>query len=198
MAAWRVHRPGPMRSGPLAFDRVPVPVAGDDEVLVKVRACGVCRTDLHVAEGDLPVHRQQVVPGHEVVGEVVARRRRGRRAFARGRPASASPGCGTPAANACTAAAAPRTSVLTPRYTGWDADGGYAEFAVAPAAYVHRLPGRLPGRADRPAAVRGDHRLPGTARARTCPRAGGSGSTASAAAPTSPRRWRWRGAPRCT
>ena len=49
---------------------VPAPAA--DELLVRVLACGVCRTDLHVVEGDLPVHRPGVVPGHEVVGEVVA------------------------------------------------------------------------------------------------------------------------------
>ncbi|HEY5840281.1 MAG TPA: zinc-binding alcohol dehydrogenase family protein, partial [Mycobacterium sp.] len=142
MAAWRVHRPGPMRSGPVAFDRVPVPEPGDDEVLVRVRACGVCRTDLHVAEGDLPVHRDLVVPGHEVVGEVVAvgaavtdhtvgddvgiawlRHTCGECVY-----------CRRGAENLC-----PRS-----RYTGWDADGGYAEFAVAPGAYVHRLPGGYP------------------------------------------------------
>src|SRR5687768_17987378 len=56
----------------LRLSRLPVPTPAADELLVRVRACGVCRTDLHVVAGDLPVHRPGVVPGHEVVGEVVA------------------------------------------------------------------------------------------------------------------------------
>src|SRR5512142_1457118 len=69
---WQVHRPGPVATGPLRRVERPVPDPAPGELLVRVLACGVCRTDLHVAEGDLPVHRPDVVPGHEVVGEVVA------------------------------------------------------------------------------------------------------------------------------
>lgn len=72
MRAWRVTRPGPMASSPLEWAEVPVSRPAAEEVLVRVLVCGVCRTDLHVAEGDLPVHRVGVIPGHEVVGEVVA------------------------------------------------------------------------------------------------------------------------------
>ena len=72
MRAWRVTEPGPIASGPMEWTEVPVPEPGPGEVLVRVLVCGVCRTDLHVAEGDLPVHRPGVIPGHEVVGEVVA------------------------------------------------------------------------------------------------------------------------------
>ncbi|RSM57584.1 alcohol dehydrogenase [Amycolatopsis sp. WAC 01376] len=138
MRAWRVTRPGPMASSPLEWAEVPVPRPAADEVLVRVLVCGVCRTDLHVAEGDLPVHRAGVIPGHEVVGEVVAvgddvsgfstgdrvgiawlRETCGRcRYCRRGRE------------NLC-----PES-----RYTGWDEDGGYAEFAVVPAAYALPLP----------------------------------------------------------
>src|SRR6266508_6407398 len=71
MRAWRVERPGPVLTEPVVLRDAAQPVAGPGELLVKVLACGVCRTDLHVAEGDLPVHRPNVVPGHEVVGEVV-------------------------------------------------------------------------------------------------------------------------------
>ena len=71
MRAWQVRTPGPIETHPLTPASVPVPRPGPDEVLVAVLACGVCRTDLHVAEGDLAVHRPDVVPGHEVVGEVV-------------------------------------------------------------------------------------------------------------------------------
>ena len=71
MSAWRVRRPGPMDTDPLERVSTQVPRPGPSELLVAVRACGVCRTDLHVTEGDLPVHRENVTPGHEVVGEVV-------------------------------------------------------------------------------------------------------------------------------
>ena len=71
MRAFRVHRPGPAAEGPLQRVEVATPEPAPDELLVRVLACGVCRTDLHVAEGDLPVHRPGVVPGHEVVGRVV-------------------------------------------------------------------------------------------------------------------------------
>ncbi|MGH3531807.1 MAG: alcohol dehydrogenase catalytic domain-containing protein, partial [Mycobacterium sp.] len=71
MSAWRVLRPGPMNTGPLEQVSAEVPRPDPSELLVAVRACGVCRTDLHVTEGDLPVHRDHVTPGHEVVGEVV-------------------------------------------------------------------------------------------------------------------------------
>ena len=71
MRAWRVGQPGPMRSGPLVADECPDPGPGRGEVLLKVRVCGVCRTDLHLAEGDLAPRHPGVIPGHEVVGEVI-------------------------------------------------------------------------------------------------------------------------------
>ncbi len=72
MLAWVVDRPGPVSTGPLRRADRPVPDPGPGEVRVQVLACGVCRTDLHLAEGDLPVHRPQTTPGHEVVGRVDA------------------------------------------------------------------------------------------------------------------------------
>lgn len=140
MRAWRVRRPGPMNSRPLEFDfDAPVPTPGPGELLVAVRACGVCRTDLHVTEGDLPVHRAGVTPGHEVVGEVAALGDGVGSAFAVGdrvgiawlRHTCGHCGyCRRGAENLCPAS----------RYTGWDADGGYADFATVPADFAHRLP----------------------------------------------------------
>jgi propanol-preferring alcohol dehydrogenase len=132
MRAWR--------SGPaaLTLHTVPVPTPGPDELLVRVRACGVCRTDLHVVHGDLPVHRPGVVPGHEAVGEVTAMG--GDAAgFALGDRVGVAwlrHTCGTCAY--CVRGA----ENLCPRslYTGWDADGGYAEYVTVPAAYAYRLP----------------------------------------------------------
>lgn len=127
MRAWRVAGTGRITAGD-----EPVPEPRSGELLVRVVACGVCRTDLHVVDGDLPVHRPGVVPGHEVVGEVVAGGTVGQRvgiAWLRGT-------CGECRYCHC------GNENLCPRstYTGWDADGGYAEYATVPAAYAYPLP----------------------------------------------------------
>src|SRR5579862_4301685 len=70
MRAMVVSRPGPVDTAPLQLRDLPVPDPGPGEVLIRVEVCGVCRTDLHVVEGELPPHRPQIVPGHEVVGRV--------------------------------------------------------------------------------------------------------------------------------
>ena len=138
MLAWEVQRPGPVDGGPLArvAKDVPEPAAG--EIRVRVRVCGVCRTDLHVAEGDLPVHRPNVTPGHEIVGTVerlgpgAHRWRLGDRV---GVPWLAHT-CGV-----CRFCTTGRENLcLAPRFTGWDADGGYAEFAVVDEAYAYAVP----------------------------------------------------------
>lgn len=138
MRAWQVERPGPIGTRPLGLVSRAVPEPGPGELLVRVLACGVCRTDLHVAEGDLPVHRRHVVPGHEIVGEVVAV---GAGATGAGpgdrvggawlrRSCGACRYCASGAENLC-----PRSV-----YTGWDVDGGYAEYAVLDAGHAYRLP----------------------------------------------------------
>ncbi|MFI6655083.1 zinc-binding alcohol dehydrogenase family protein [Streptomyces sp. NPDC050523] len=141
MRAWSVQTPGPVEKGGLRFMEKPVPRPADDELLVHVRACGVCRTDLHVAEGDLPVRRAGVTPGHEVVG-VVAGFGSGVRGFETGdrvgvawlrRTDGTCAYCSRGAENLCPSS----------RYTGWDADGGYAEYTTVPADFAHRLPGSL-------------------------------------------------------
>lgn len=104
---------------------------------MQVEVCGVCRTDLHVAEGDLPPHRSDVVPGHEVVGRVVrcgtsvSRVRRGERVGVAWLHRS----CGR-----CRFCASDRENLcLEPCFTGWDEDGGYAEHVVARGDFVYRL-----------------------------------------------------------
>ena len=72
MQAWVVTQPGPIETSPLRYVEKPVPDPAPGELLVRVLACAVCRTDLHVSEGDLPVHREHVTPGHMVVGLVAA------------------------------------------------------------------------------------------------------------------------------
>jgi alcohol dehydrogenase, propanol-preferring len=142
MTAWVVDKPGPADGHPLRRTTLPVPQPDSGEILVRVLVCAVCRTDLHLAEGDLVPKAPDVVPGHEVVGRVVA---------SADDIADFQPGqrvgiawlrwtcgrcryCRRNAENLCPLS----------RYTGWDANGGYAEFAVVPAAYAYPLPAGYP------------------------------------------------------
>ncbi len=138
MRAWVVHEPGPVTTGPLRLVDRPVPEPGAGELLVRVICCGVCRTDLHLAEGDLLPRRPDVTPGHEVVGEVVAAGT-GTTRFAPGDRVGVAWLAGTDGScRYCRRG----SENLCPRsvYTGWDRDGGYADYLVASDAYVHPLP----------------------------------------------------------
>ncbi len=130
--------PAPIAAAPLREADVPVPAPAAGEVLVRVRACGVCRTDLHLVEGELPPARLPVIPGHQVVGRVEAAGP-GARRFAPGDrvgiawlrwTCGACPACRRGRENLC-----PRA-----RFTGYHADGGYAEYAVAPEAFAYPIP----------------------------------------------------------
>lgn len=139
-----VERPKPAEEEPLKLVDRELPEPGAGELRIRVEVCGVCRTDLHVAEGDLEPRRASVIPGHEIVGTVeacgLATRRFGigdrvgiawlHRACGRCRF------CRRGSENLCT----------EPRFTGWDVDGGYAEYAVAPEDFVYALPERLDAR----------------------------------------------------
>ncbi|MBM9506922.1 zinc-dependent alcohol dehydrogenase family protein [Actinacidiphila acididurans] len=138
MRGWAVGEPGPAAGGPLvAVERV-VPDPGPGELLVRIEACGVCRTDLHLAEGDLPPHRPRTVPGHEIVGRVIAAGAGVTRFSAGDRVGGAwlRHTCGV-----CRYCRAGREN-LCPNslYTGWDADGGFADIALLPADYAYPLP----------------------------------------------------------
>ncbi|MFB4275230.1 zinc-dependent alcohol dehydrogenase family protein [Nonomuraea sp. MTCD27] len=133
MRAWVVDRPGPMASRPLALVEREVPEPGPGEVLVRVEACGVCRTDLHLAEGDLRPRRPRTTPGHQAVGRVEGTGERVGVAWLRS-TCGRCRYCVRGMENLC-----PRST-----YTGWDADGGFAEYLVAPADYVYPLPDEPP------------------------------------------------------
>ena len=142
MRAWVVERPGPVAKGSVVGVRRIRPEPGPGEVLLEVTACGLCRTDLHLAEGDLPPRMPGTVPGHQVVGRVVAsgpdqhRFGEGDRvgaAWLRG-TCGRCRWCRSGAENLC-----PDST-----YTGWNADGGLAEYVTVPAAFGYRLPDDLP------------------------------------------------------
>ena len=138
MRAWVVEQPGPIDGGPLRMVERDVPQPGPAQVRVRVRTCGVCRTDLHLAEGDLPPKRPRVTPGHEVVGVVdalgpgAARFRTGDRVGVPwlGGTDGTCRFCRRGAENLC----------LHPTFTGWDVDGGYAEFCLVREEYAYVLP----------------------------------------------------------
>lgn len=141
MRAWVVDRPGPMATGPLRPVELPDPEPGPGQVRLRVEACGVCRTDLHLAEGDLVPRRARTVPGHEVVGRVDAPGE-GATRFAVGdrvgvawlrRTCGSCRWCRAGRENLCPSA----------EFTGWDADGGFAELAVVDEAFAYRLPDTL-------------------------------------------------------
>jgi len=138
MHAWVVNVPGPVDSAPLLRVEKEVPVPGPRQVRLHVSVCGVCRTDLHLAEGDLTPKHPRVVPGHEVVGVIdrigpeCARLSVGDRV---GVPWLAHT-CGV-----CRFCASGRENLcVAPLFTGWDLDGGYAEYAVVDESYAYRLP----------------------------------------------------------
>jgi len=138
--AWVVDQPGPVTGRPLRLVDRAVPEPGPGEVRLAVSACGVCRTDLHLAEGDLQPKRPGTVPGHQVVGRVDAvgagatRFRPGDRVGVAWLRAT----CGR-----CRFCRAGRENLcLEPQFTGWDVDGGYAERVVVPEGYAYRLPDR--------------------------------------------------------
>jgi propanol-preferring alcohol dehydrogenase len=139
--AWVVDQPGPIDGGPLRLVERPSPVPAGDEVVVEVSACGVCRTDLHLAEGDLPPRRPGVTPGHQVVGTVVERGPAALRFSVGDRIGVAwlRRTCGV-----CRFCVGGRENLcLRPSFTGWDADGGFAARCTVPEAFAYRLPGEL-------------------------------------------------------
>ncbi len=123
---------------PLRPAELPVPTPGPGEVLVKVLACGVCRTDLHLVDGELPDPKLPVVPGHEIVGEVAALGS-GAEGLAPGQRVGV-PWLGR-TCGVCRFCRSERENLCDePLFTGYTRDGGYAEYTLADARYCFPLP----------------------------------------------------------
>jgi propanol-preferring alcohol dehydrogenase len=139
MKAAVLAKPAPIIDKPLQVEDVPTPEPLSSQVLLRVRACGVCRTDLHITEGELPRRRSPVIPGHQIVGEIVAGATAelplGTRVGVSwiGGTDSTCWYCRNHKENLCDA----------PTFTGYTVDGGYAEFATARADFVFPLPAAL-------------------------------------------------------
>ena len=170
-------------------ERHPVPQPGPGQLLLQVRACGVCRTDLHLLDGEVPIAHPPRILGHQIVGTVLSGRRRWTDR------ASACRGSAGRAGNATTAAPDARTCAERARFTGRDIDGGIAEYAVADERYCFPIPDGYPDAQAAPLLCAG---LIGYRALRMCGDAhGGSGSTGSAPRPTSSPRWHASRAARC-
>ena len=141
MRAWVVERTGPIDEGPLRRVERADPQPGAGAIRVRVSCCGVCRTDLHLAEGDLPPKRPEVTIGHEVVGRVDALGV-GADRFAVGDRVGV-PWLGHTDGTCAWCRRGAENLCLEPRFTGWDVDGGYADTCLVDEAYAYRLPESL-------------------------------------------------------
>jgi propanol-preferring alcohol dehydrogenase len=138
MRAAILHDPSPIANRPLSINEVPIPEPGPDQVLLKVEACGVCRTDLHITSGDLKPQHNSIIPGHQIVGRI----ERAGKGVNHLKPKSRvgvswmggvdgdCPLCCKGLENLCD----------NPIFTGYSVNGGYAEYAVARASFCIPLP----------------------------------------------------------
>jgi propanol-preferring alcohol dehydrogenase len=138
MQAMILDHVGDVAGNPLQLRDIPMPVPGPGDVLVKVHVCAVCRTDLHVIEGELPDVKQPLVPGHQVVG-TVARLGAAVRDLNEGDRVGIAWLQGT--CGICAFCKSERENLcLKARFTGYQVDGGYAEYAVVPARFAYPIP----------------------------------------------------------
>ena len=138
MRAMVLEKPRPAEEAPLELRDIPQPTPGPGEIRVRARVCGVCHTDLHIVQGELPMHKLPVVLGHQVVG-VVDALGPGAKGFREGDRAGviwlhSTDGtcdyCGRGQENLCVAA----------KFTGYDVDGGYAEAVIVPGDFAYPIP----------------------------------------------------------
>lgn len=142
MKSWLLNNPGPVENCPLQLSETPIPNPADDELLLRVDACGICRTDLHVVEGELAVRRRPLIPGHQIVGRVTALGslvdsfKVGDRVGVAwlNRTCGKCNYCVTGRENLCDQA----------QFTGWSVNGGYAEYVAAPASFTYQIPNDFP------------------------------------------------------
>ena len=138
MKAMRLEHPAPVTGAPLILQDVPPPGPGPGEIRIKVSACGVCRTDLHIIEGELPPHKSPLTPGHQIVG-VVEGLGGGADRFHLGERV------GVPwlyrTCGKCQFCASDRENLCPDAlFTGYDVDGGYGELAVVHQDFAYPIP----------------------------------------------------------
>jgi propanol-preferring alcohol dehydrogenase len=137
MKAWVLGKQGKAETKPLIKKEIPVPQVSKNEIRIKIKATGICRTDLHEIEGDLPLHKKPLIPGHQIVGIVdeigglVTSFKEGDRAGAAWLYSS----CGS-----CKFCVSGRENLCPDaKFTGWDVDGGYTEYIVIKQDFAYHL-----------------------------------------------------------
>jgi propanol-preferring alcohol dehydrogenase len=139
MRAAVLRHPAPVKDGPLSIETVPIEHPAPDSALLKVLACGVCRTDLHIVEGELPAKLDAVIPGHQIVAEVVSSPDPN---FAVGQRVGVSWIGGVD--GTCRFCRSDRENLCdAPTYTGYSRNGGYAEFTTARTDFLLPIPDKL-------------------------------------------------------
>lgn len=142
MKAMIVEKRALLEERPLQSVERPIPTPGAGEVLIRVEVCAICRTDLHVVEGELPVHKNPIVPGHQVVGEITRLGLHTSRFQVGDRVGVAWLWAACGACFYCLRG--DENLCELPQFTGYDVDGGYAEYIVAQEAFIYPLPADLP------------------------------------------------------
>ena len=139
MRAAVLRHPAPIKDRPLAIETLPVPQPDQDSALLRVLACGVCRTDLHIVEGELPQRLDAVIPGHQIVAEVITSPDP---KFVPGQQVGVSWIGGVD--GTCSFCRSDRENLCdAPTYTGYSRNGGYAEFTTARTDFLLPLPEKL-------------------------------------------------------
>jgi propanol-preferring alcohol dehydrogenase len=137
MKAWVLKKQGKVGTKPLTQEDFPIPKVRNNEIRIEIKATGICRTDLHVIEGDLPLHKKPLIPGHQIVG-IVDKTGEGVTAFKKGDRAGVAwlySSCGN-----CKFCTSKRENLcLNAKFTGWDVNGGYTEFIVINADFAYHL-----------------------------------------------------------
>lgn len=142
MKACLLRTPARIEQNPLEYAECPEPIPGAAQLLIRVQVCGVCRTDLHVIEGELPPKKSPVIPGHQIIG-LVEKIGEGAHRFAKGARVGVAwlhqtdgtcAYCRRGQENLCDA----------PLFTGYSVNGGFAEWIVAPEAFVYPIPDGFP------------------------------------------------------
>jgi propanol-preferring alcohol dehydrogenase len=141
MKAWILEKQAKIEEKPLRLEEVPTPHPKDNEIRIKIFACGVCRTDIHIAEGDLPLRKSPLILGHEVVG-IVDEIGKDVKDFKLGNRAGVA--WLNSACEKCKFCLSHRENLCSEaKFTGWNVDGGYAEYITVPADFALKLGERL-------------------------------------------------------
>jgi propanol-preferring alcohol dehydrogenase len=137
MKAWVLEKQGKVETKPLIKKEIPLPEVKKNEIRIKIKATGICRTDLHEIEGDLPLHKKPIIPGHQIVG-IIDEIGKGVTSFKEGERAGAAwlySSCGS-----CKFCVSGRENLCAKaKFTGWDVDGGYTEYIVIKQDFAYHL-----------------------------------------------------------